>query len=151
MEPWRKTKKRRLIETAKFYLFDVGIVRALKGMHIIQPGTVEFGHSFEHFLIEEIRAYLSYKEKGAPLSFWKTSTGLEVDLIVGHLDLALEFKATSRIRKEELKGLLALNEEHHVKQSIIVCLAEETRKLENNILILPWKVFCQKLWRDELI
>ena len=151
LEPWRKAKKRRLIETAKFYLFDVGIVRALKGMHIIQPGTVEFGHSFEHFLIEEIRAYLSYKEKGAPLSFWKTSTGLEVDLIVGHLDLALEFKATSRIRKEDLKGLLALNEEHHIKQSIIVCLSEETRKLENNILVLPWKVFCQKLWNDELI
>ncbi len=151
LEPWRKAKKRRLIETAKFYLFDVGIVRALKGMPIIQPGTVEFGHSFKHFLIEEIRAYLSYKEKNFPLAFWKTSTGMEVDLIVGQMDLALEFKATPKLRKEDLKGLLALNEEHKVKNSIIVCLEKEIRKLENNIFVFPWKIFCQKLWKDELI
>jgi uncharacterized protein len=30
LEPWRKRKKRRLIETAKFYLFDPGVVRALR-------------------------------------------------------------------------------------------------------------------------
>ena len=32
LEPWRKRKKRRLIETAKFYLFDPGLVRALAGL-----------------------------------------------------------------------------------------------------------------------
>jgi len=46
--PWRKSKKRRLIETAKFYLFDPGVVRALAGMRRIQPGTEEFGRAFEH-------------------------------------------------------------------------------------------------------
>ncbi len=62
LAPWRKRKNRRLIETAKFYLFDVGVVRALSGMRLILDQTEEFGRAFEHFLIEEIRAYLSYKE-----------------------------------------------------------------------------------------
>jgi len=87
LEPWRKKKSRRLIETAKFYLFDVGVVRALSGMRLIQGGTEEFGRAFEHFLIEEIRAYLAYEEKFLPLAYWRTSTGLEVDLVIGDLDL----------------------------------------------------------------
>jgi uncharacterized protein len=91
LAPWRKSKKRRLIETAKFYLFDPGVVRALSGMRRIQAGTEEFGRAFEHFLIEEIRAHLSYTEQYLPLSFWRTSTGLEVDLIIGDLVLQRDF------------------------------------------------------------
>ena len=78
-------------------------------MQLIQKGTDEFGRAFAHFLIEEIRAYLSYTEKILSLSYWKTRTGLEVDLIVGDLDLAIEFKATENIKQNHLKGLRALN------------------------------------------
>lgn len=144
--PWRKAKNRRLIETAKFYLFDVGIVRALKGMHIIQEGTEEFGWAFEHWMIEEIRAYLSYREKFLPLSFWRTSTGLEVDLIVGNLDMAIEFKASSKVDTRNIKGLPALLEDQKPKKAIVVSLEKTPRQLSNGILILPWKIFCERLW-----
>ena len=100
LEPWRKKKSRRLIETAKFYLFDVGVVRALSGMRLIQGGTEEFGRAFEHFLIEEIRAYLAYQEKFLPLAYWRTSTGLEVDLVIGDLGLAIEVKASRQADEE---------------------------------------------------
>jgi predicted AAA+ superfamily ATPase len=149
--PWRKTKKRRLIETAKFYLFDVGIVRALKGLPVIQPATDEFGKSFEHFLIEEIRAYLSYKEKNLPLSFWRTTTGYEVDLIIGNLDAALEFKATKMANESDARGLKALLEEHKAKKALIVSLDAKPRVLANGITILPWLDFCQKLWNNEIV
>lgn len=69
LNPWTKSKDRRLIETAKFYLFDMGVVRALKGMISIQKGAEEFGWFFEHFLIEEVRAYLSYCDRNLPISF----------------------------------------------------------------------------------
>lgn len=148
--PWRKRKKRRLIETAKFYLFDVGIVRALKGLQVIQPKTEEFGRAFEHFLIEEIRAYLSYREKYLPMSFWRTSTGFEVDLIVGDFDLAVEFKATENVKMEHLRGLKALMEENTVKKSILVSLEKEPRQIDN-ILSLSWEMFCKRLWQNELL
>lgn len=148
MLPWKKSKDRRLIETAKFYLFDVGVTRQLKGLSLVQPKTEEFGNAFEHFLVEEVRAYLSYKEKFLPMSFWRTSTGLEVDLIIGELDLAIEFKATLKIKSIHLRGLAALNEDQAVRKSIIVCMEEVPRQI-GNILLLPWKVFCQKLWQGE--
>lgn len=149
--PWRKSKKRRLIETSKFFLFDCGVVRALKGMQKIQHGTVEFGQFFEHFLVEEVRAYLSYSEKHLPMSFWRTSTGYEVDLIVGDLNLAVEFKATKQANQADARALHALGEESRVKQSLLVTLDPVARKLESGVLVLPWREFCQRLWKGELV
>lgn len=151
LPPWRKRKSRRLIETAKFYLFDVGVVRALTGMHLIQSGTEEFGRFFEHFLIEEIRAYLSYEEKDLPLHFWRTSTGLEVDLIVGDMEVAIEFKASAKTDSRDLKNLKALREEQKVKKTLLVSLDAQGRKTSDGIDILSWKIFCDKLWSGKIV
>jgi uncharacterized protein len=151
LQPWRQRKKRRLLETAKFYLFDPGVVRALSGMRRIQTQTEEFGRAFEHFLIEEVRAYLNYTEQYLPLSFWRTSTGLEVDLIVGDLDLAIECKATLRVDERHINGLRALQEDQPVKQAIIVSRDATPRQLAHHILVYPWQMFCQKLWAGELL
>jgi len=146
LEPWRKKKSRRLIETAKFYLFDVGVVRALSGMRLIQGGTEEFGRAFEHFLIEEIRAYLAYQEKFLPLAYWRTSTGLEVDLVIGDLDLAIEFKASRQADERDLKGLRALMEDQKVREAVLVSQDSVIRKLSGGITVYPWQKFCEKLW-----
>lgn len=151
LQPWRKSKNRRLIETAKFYLFDLGVVRALTGLRKIQEGTEEFGRYFEHFLIEEIRAFISYKEKNVTLSFWRTSTGMEVDLIVGNMDLAIEFKAIPRVDERHLKGLLSLMDDQKVIRAIVVSLDKIPRKLESGIEIFPWHKFCEKLWNGDFI
>jgi len=147
--PWRKARKRRLIETEKYFLFDVGIVRALSGMRLVQPGSEEFGRAFEHFLIQEVRAYLSYRERDLPLSYWRTSTGLEVDLIVGALDLAIEFKASAKVGEGDARGLRALAEDQKAKRRMIVCLAGEPRRLGDGIEIWPWPQFCQRLWAGD--
>lgn len=146
LEPWRKARKRRLIETAKFFLFDVGVVRALSGMRLIQNQTEEFGRAFEHFLIEEIRAYLSYKEKFLPLAYWRTSTGLEVDLVIGDLDLAIEFKASRQADERHARGLQALMEDQKVREAVIVSQDPVIRKLPGGITIYPWQEFCERLW-----
>lgn len=146
LPPWRKSRNRRLIETAKFYLFDLGVVRALSGLRKIQEGTEEFGRYFEHFLIEEIRAFISYKEKNVPLSFWRTSTGMEVDLIIGDMDLAIEFKAVRHVDERHLKGLLSLMDDQKPIRMIAVSLDETTRRLGSGIEIFPWQKFCERLW-----
>jgi len=151
LEPWRKKKRRRLIETAKFYLFDAGVVRALSGMRLIQEGTDEFGRAFEHFLIEEIRAWMAYTEQFPPLAYWRTSTGLEVDLIIGDLQLAIEFKASRKVDERDTKGLRALMEDQKVRCAAIVSLDSAIRKLDGNITVYPWQKFCEKLWTGDLL
>lgn len=57
--PWRKSRKRRLIETEKFYLFDVGVTNYLARRRP-EAGTPEFGKAFEQFLLMELKAYQAY-------------------------------------------------------------------------------------------
>jgi predicted AAA+ superfamily ATPase len=94
---------------------------------------------------------LAYTERFLPFSYWRTSTGLEVDLIVGELDLAVEFKAMRTVDEQHTKGLLALQEEQRVKRAIVVSLDPVVRKLASGIIVYPWQTFCQKLWADEFV
>ena len=80
----------------------------------------QFGRGFEHFLIEEIRAYLAYKEKFLPTAYWRTSTGLEVDLVIGDLDLAIEFKISRQVDERHIKGLQGLMEDQKVREAVVV-------------------------------
>ena len=45
LPPWRKRRKRRLIETAKFYFFDMGVVSALLNRTSLTPGTADYGRA----------------------------------------------------------------------------------------------------------
>ena len=152
LEPWRRRKKRRLVETAEFYLFDVGVANQLHPeTRIIIEGSDRFDRSFEHFVLNEIRAYLSYKRLDHPVSYWRTSSGFEVDLIVGNMDLAIECKSTRGIRTVDLKGLRALSEENVLRRKIVVSRMEKPRTTDDNIEILPWRTFCRDLWDGTLI
>lgn len=61
LQPWRKQKDRRLIETEKFYFFDVGVANYLANRSP-RLGTPEFGKSFEHYILMELKAYQAYKK-----------------------------------------------------------------------------------------
>lgn len=81
----------------------------------------------------------------------RTSTGLEVDLIIGNLELAVEIKSSDKIGKQDAKGLLALREDQPVKRSLLVCGIKEPREIEKGITALPWRMFCDQLWKGELV
>lgn len=151
LPPWTKKKKRRLIETAKFYLFDVGVANHLAGINQLVPGTDVYGRAYEHLVLEEVRAYLSYREKDYPLTFWRTSTGYEVDLIIGDLDCAVEFKVKSRVNSNDLKGLRALKEETSPKESILVAPEASRRRTEDGLEIMSLPHFLEALWADEIV
>ncbi len=148
LPPWRKRKKRRLVDTSKYFFFDIGVANYLSPeVQEIVPGSNLYGRSFEHFLINEIRAYQAYHYIDRQLAYWRTSTGFEVDLIMGNMNTALEFKASTQISDLWLRGLRALGEEHAPQERIVVSLVDKPLKTEDGIQILPWKNFCRKLWQ----
>lgn len=148
VQPWRKVKNRRLIETEKFYLFDVGVTNYLC-RRSPKPGTPEFGKAFEHYILMELKAYQAYKDPELDINFWRTAAGHEVDFLVGGKTLAIEAKASPRVHEGHTKGLLALAEDGPVKKSLIVCLEREPRTLSNGIEITPWENFVRRLWAGE--
>jgi predicted AAA+ superfamily ATPase len=149
VEPWRKSRSRRLIETEKFYLFDVGVSNYL-ARRTPRIGTPEFGKSFEHFVLMELKAYQAYKDPELEIRYWRTSTGLEVDFILDDMKVAIETKGSRRVHEGDLKGLKALLDERGIRRAVIVCLEDEPRKISGSIEVLPWKRFLEALWSGDL-
>ena len=147
---FRKTKKRKAISRIKHYLFDVGVVNHLCQRGLIQSKSELFGKAFEQFLIQEVRACLDYQRTIVSLSYWRSTSQFEVDLILGQ-KLALEIKATSLVQDKHLKGLRALKEEGLIEKYAIVSLDEEERTTEDGIAIYPWKVFLKKMWDRKIV
>ena len=146
--PWRKPINRRLIETEKFYLFDVGVANYL-ARRTPRIGTPEFGNSFEHFILMELKAYQAYRNPELDIRYWRTSTGYEVDFILGEMNLAIEVKGSQRVNSSHSRAMRALMEEHTVERAVIVSLEKEPRELDSSIQVLPWQVFLEKLWAGD--
>lgn len=150
VEPYTKTQKRKAVQTSKFYMFDIGVCRALLNNPVPGELQTEYGKMFENYIAMELRAYLDYNHSKKKLTYWRTRNNFEVDFILGD-EVAVETKTSKNIVAKDMKGLLALKEETSFKQYIIVCREERPRLLDNQILILPYKMFLSKLWKSEIV
>ena len=144
---YRKRPKRRTVESPKFFFFDVGMVNSLAKRGVLEPGGELFGKAFENFIFHELSAYRSYRKPQWDLSYWKLSSGTEVDFIIGDMAVALEAKASKRITSDHLKGLREIETDYpRLKHRVCVSLESQPRKLSDGIEILPVQVFLKRLW-----
>jgi predicted AAA+ superfamily ATPase len=145
-----RTMKRRAIQAPKFYYFDVGIVNYLLKRKNIERGTDTFGHAFEHLLMQEIIAYMGYSLSDEKLSYWRTSSGYEVDCIIGQGRVAIEFKSSDEIQSRQTKGLKAFQEEYPQCRAIVASMDKYRRNL-NNIEVIPAIEFLSDLWNGKIV
>jgi predicted AAA+ superfamily ATPase len=139
---WRKSKKRKPLASSKYYFFDVGVVSVLQGREF-RPGTPEFGEAFETYLMHELISYSDYVS-GEALSYWRSTSGFEVDFIIGD-HTAVEVKAKENLSSSDVKPLRKLAEERKLKRYLCVSLEPRRRKLED-VTVLPYKDFLETLW-----
>lgn len=147
---WRKKSKRRIVESPKFYFFDVGIVNELSRRGRLLPGSVEYGAAFEHLVHMELRALVSYRMPGRELAYWRTSSGFEVDFVLGDGEVAIEVKSTESPTSDHMKGLRAWREENPKSRAILVARSPRARRTDDGIEILPWHSFLKSLWALEI-
>ncbi len=141
--PFQKTIKRKATTKSKFYFFDCGVANYFSQRLPLRESHSDIGVCFEQFIIQEVRAYLSYSRKDKNLTYWRTR-GHEVDLIVGK-DLALEVKFSKEFKSEFLSGLRALREEKLIKKFIVVGRFSKTG-ISDGIPYMNYQEFLQDLW-----
>ncbi len=139
---WRQSRKRKPLVSSKYYFFDVGVVAALQGREF-RPGTPEFGEAMETYLMHELLSYRDYMS-GEPLAYWRTTSGFEVDFILGD-HTAIEVKAKKNVSPHDLKSLRVLAEEKQFKRYLCVCLESRARTVDG-ITVLPYREFLDALW-----
>ncbi len=147
---YQKKPKRRVILAPKFYYFDIGVANFLLKRSRIEPGSESFGKAFEHFIYHELYSHSHYSGINYEISYWRTASQLEVDFILGENEVAVEVKSTSSVTPRHLKGLKSFGEDYKVKRSIVISTDPYPRKIDN-IMVLPWRDFLEKLWAREII
>lgn len=142
---WRKSKKRKPLASSKYYFFDVGVVATLQGRRF-RLGTPEFGEALKTLVMHELTSYSDYVS-GEPLSYWRSTSGFEVDFIIGD-HTAVEVKARANLSPQDLKSLVALAEERKLKRYMCVSLEPRARQL-SGVTVLPYREFLDGLWEGE--
>jgi uncharacterized protein len=144
--PWKQSKKRKAIATAKFYFFDIGVCRHLQGRHILERNSAEYGQAFESYISHEIKTYNDYCHSGMlPLHFWRSTSGFEVDFLIDECT-AIEVKSAKVINDSQLKGMRALSEEKTFKHKVVVVPSGQSQKTSDGINIISFDEFLENLW-----
>ena len=128
----------------------IRIANYLTRRKALEPGSNDFGHAFEHLMIQEIIAFLGYNRCDDHLSYWRTSGGYEVDAIVGDGRVAIEFKSASEVKSRHTHGLKAFAEDYPQARLIIVSL-DKYRRLLNGVEVIPAVEFLHDLWSGRII
>lgn len=146
---FRKVMKRRLVQAPRFYYFDVGVANYLLHRKELVRGTVDYGHAFEHLVIQELYAWLHYIHSDEKLTYWHTYTNIEVDAIIGDARVAIEIKSVEEVLPRHLKGLKAFGEEYPDSRRIIVSLDPINRRT-GDIECIYVLDFFKQLWKEGL-
>ena len=148
---YRRRRKRRVIGAPKFYFADVGVVNRLIRRGELTPGSPLYGKAFENWVFHELSAGIEYQEWDLELTYWRLPSGIEVDFVLGNMEIAVEAKASARITRDHLRGLRTLVEEHPgVGRRIVVCLEPRARRTDDGIDILPAADFVGRLGQGSL-
>lgn len=146
---FRKVMKRRLVGAPRFYYFDIGVANHLLHRKELVRGTTDYGHAFEHLVIQELYAYLHYRHSGEELTYWRTYTGIEVDAVIGDARVAIEIKSAEEVMPKHLKGLKAFGEEHPQSRRIIVSLDPISRHI-GEVECIYVLDFLKMLWNEQI-
>ena len=147
---YTKVIKRKLSKASRFYFFDVGIANYLTGRHHLAPKTPEYGHAFEHLVMQEIAAYLGYSDSEEKMTYWHTYDNLEVDAVIGDARIAIEIKSTDSVQASHKKGLSEFAKEHPNVKQILVSRDRVTRR-SGDVDLFYVTDFFKALWAGEVI
>ena len=115
LRPFSANIGKRLVKSPKIYFTDTGLLCHLVGLR--EPGHAAAGPMagviFETAVIVEVMKSLLHRGRIPHLYFWRTSNGLEVDLIIeqeGNL-IPIEIKSSSTPRPEMAKSILSFRKD----------------------------------------
>ena len=151
---WKLKSATKQVQQSKFYFFDGGVVRALSGRLPYPPTQEERGPLVETFILNEIRAFLSYSGRHYRPHYWRSYDGAEVDVLceTGAGFVAIEIKAAARWDRRFNRGLHRVRQ--HLDQHETTCygvyLGQRTARWDD-VRILPVLDFLKGLWNGEIL
>ena len=144
LRPYSRNVGKRLVKTPKIYFADVGTLCYLVGLKDAEhamSGPMG-GAIFETAVIGEIMRRLSGRGERPHLFFWRTSTGVEVDLIVetaGKL-IPIEIKTSATPDRSMARNIVAFRKDLYgqAEKGFVVHPGDVTIPLMPDAVFLPF-------------
>ena len=138
----RRRAKRELSTHPKFFYFDCGVFRALRPRGPLDRPEEIDGAALEGLVAQHLRAWAAYRGGDMSLYFWRTRSGVEVDLVLYGPDglWGFEVKNSGRVRPEDLRGLKAFGSEYPESTRVLLYRGSE-RLLLDDVWCFPVEAF----------
>ena len=151
LEAFHASLRKRQRHAPKFFLFDSGVARALKGQLStpMAPGTSDFGLAFEQWIICEFHRLSIYQEDEAKFYYIATDQA-EVDLIIerpGNRTALIEIKSKSVATHADgrhLRSFLA----DFPKADAYVISQDPIARIEEDVTYCHWREAFNRLGFD---
>lgn len=140
LRPFSGSERKRMSLSPKFYFFDCGVTRALLGTMHDMPGPLETGRLFEQWFIQEVVRLNEYMQKDFRLSFWRTSHGAEVDLVIergGKVFCAVEIKYRQNVSRSDTTGISSFRDSHPEVPCYLTAPVKMPLKLGDILVVRP--------------
>lgn len=148
---FHRSIRKRQRESPKFYFFDLGVKRALErnlGVEL-NSQSYAFGEAFETWVVQECFRLNEYKKKDFRLSYLRTQSDVEVDLVIerpGQPDLLIEIKSSSLIKQEDTKSILNISSDWDGPCEAQIWSQDSSPKTISEIKCMPWKIGLENLF-----
>jgi hypothetical protein len=144
LRPYFRDVGKRLVKTPKVYFADVGTLCYLAGLKDAEhamSGPMG-GAIFETAVVDEVMRRLSARGERPQLYFWRTSTGIEVDLIVessGKL-IPIEIKMSATPDRSMARNIVSFRKDlyGHSEKGFVVHPGDVTLPLVPDAVALPF-------------
>lgn len=141
LKPFHTNLTKRLVKSPKIYFVDTGLLCYLTGISSQEQliKAPQRGHIFENLVIMEYKKQLSLHKNNAQFFFYRTSNGVEVDLIIqiGFELTAYEIKFAQTLSKNMAYSLSLFKKDHPCRAQVLT-LNEGTVPLKPDINAVYW-------------
>ena len=145
LAPWHANAGKRLVKSPKVYIRDTGLAHALLGIETYEGllGHPVVGGSWEGFCIENL---IAAAPRGTEASFYRSSAGAEIDLVLKLPDGALwaiEIKRTTS--PKVTRGFHIASQELGADERILVYAADKQVPGQGGLRAMPLADVLDKL------
>ncbi len=142
LEPYARNLTKRVIKSPKLFFVDTGLLCYLLRIENAEQliHSPFGGHVFENMVVMDKVKRFAGKGERAPCYFYRTSGGLEIDLLLDygdHFD-AYEIKFSGTPNIEMTRALAQFKDEYPVNKAILLNLRKESLPFSNGITAEHW-------------
>ena len=144
----------------KFFWFDPGIARAAAGLLHEPADRIWLGAALETLILHELKFYNQLIGRYAPVFYYKTPAGSEIDFVIETRKrrlntkpqvVCIEVKLSEKWNRKWEKSIRSLNESNNIEVVKMIGIYTGKREyLFDKFEVLPLTIFFNKLFNGEI-